>query len=509
MLIAFRVDATPATGNGHLARCLTLADALTSARARCLFLCRDLPVAAASQVAGRGHMLRSLESGLRTPDLVGPAHAQWLAAGHGRDAQEVAGLLEAERPDWLVVDHYGIDAAWEKRLRPHCRQLMVLDDLADRAHDCDLLLDPGAIPRLEQRYRALVPADCVLMLGSRYALLRPEFDAARAAMPARTRKIPRRVLVMFGGQDEAGQTLEAVAALQASAGATDFTVDVLIPEINCRRSEIAQACAADERFRLHVASKEVARLMAVADLAIGSGGGATYERLGLQCPSFLTVASENQRAPLQSLADLALLTLYEGRAELEALLRQAFDEGVAPPPDTVRNGVPAVVDALMHRLVCLKPVVARDVARSLRWMQDATLRHEFMLRAAPTRASHFAYWRRLLEDRSQMVYSIFAGQCHVGQAGLRNIEREAGRAELWLYLGQAATRGQGYGEAALARLESVIKNELSCHTAVLHVGRHNTRAIRLYDKAGYQPADYNEQAGFVSAEGVLRMEKAL
>lgn len=511
MLIAFRVDATPAIGSGHLARCLTLADALARAGERCLFLCRGLPPAQAAQVGARGHTLHALAQLPPARSAQGgPAHAHWLAAGQEQDAREVAVILDAHSPDWLIVDHYGLDSVWETMIRPHCGQLMVLDDLADRRHDCDLLLDPGVSPQLEQRYRALVPSACLLMIGPCFALLRPEFDAALATMPVRKTKTPRRVLVMFGGEDQAGQTLGAIAALRTTCPPGVITeVDVVIPEMNCWRHEIVQACAADQRFRLHVASNEVARLMAGADLVIGSGGGATYERLALQCVSFLTVAAENQRAPLLALAAMGLLTLYEDRSQLEALLRHAFDQGVAPPPLVVRNGVPAVLDALLHRLVWLKPVCARDVGRSLRWMQDEQLRYEFMLRGVLSRASHFAYWRRLLQDQTQKVYSIIAGGRHVGQAGLRNIDCVASRAELWLYLGAALNRGRGWGEAALRRLEAVIKNEFGCRLSVLHVGRHNARAIRLYEKAGYRHTGYDDKAGFVASEGVLRMEKTL
>lgn len=105
-----------------------------------------------------------------------------------------------ERADWLVIDHYGLDLRWERLVRPFVGSIFVIDDLADRRHDCDLLLDQNYYRGAESRYAALVPASCHQLIGPGYVILRPEFERLKATRE-RDRTTVRRILVNFGGVD--------------------------------------------------------------------------------------------------------------------------------------------------------------------------------------------------------------------------------------------------------------------------------------------------------------------
>src|SRR5690606_30061812 len=182
--------------------------------ARTRFVCRPLPAGLGELVAGRGHELASLPPGSdAVRALPDPPHAEWLGATQADDADATLAALAGEGTwDWLVVDHYALDARWEARLRSVARRILAIDDLADRRHDCDALLDQNFYADGPARYEGLVPGHCLRLLGPRHALLRPEFGAARARLRERGDTV-RRLLVFFGGIDARNLTGAALDAL--------------------------------------------------------------------------------------------------------------------------------------------------------------------------------------------------------------------------------------------------------------------------------------------------------
>lgn len=288
MRIAVRVDASPALGAGHLARCMTLATALRRDGAAVLLICR----ADASP----------LTAALRTGNV--PVH--WLTAEQtadpSADARATCAAL-TEPCDWLIVDHYGLDAAWEQVLRARARRILVIDDHAARRHDCDLLLNPN-LPVTAADYRGRVPETCRLLLGPQYALLRDEFHRQRATVRAREGTV-RRLLISCGGSDPGNATAQALAALAilAQAGAlSEIAVEVIAgPGHRHWRALRAQTHALPgARFRR--ATRQMAAAMAAADVAIGAGGGSLWERCFLGLPALVITVADNQRAATAALA---------------------------------------------------------------------------------------------------------------------------------------------------------------------------------------------------------------
>ncbi|RPH61961.1 MAG: UDP-2,4-diacetamido-2,4,6-trideoxy-beta-L-altropyranose hydrolase, partial [Burkholderiales bacterium] len=291
MRVAFRTDASDRIGTGHLMRCLTLADALRAAGARTRFVCRPLPQGLGELVASRGHELVVLPAGTTVaghggrlpPGEAAPAHAAWLDATQGDDAEATLAVLAGGGDrDWLVVDHYALDARWESRLRARANRILAIDDLADRRHDCDALLDQNFYADMHGRYRGLVPDGCAMLLGPRYALLRPEFAAARAVLGIRGEAV-RRVLVFFGGVDARNLTGAALDALDAIG--TDLEVDVVIGATHPQHDAIVARCAARARTTCHVQASNMAELIAAADIGVGAAGVATWERCALGLPA--------------------------------------------------------------------------------------------------------------------------------------------------------------------------------------------------------------------------------
>jgi UDP-2,4-diacetamido-2,4,6-trideoxy-beta-L-altropyranose hydrolase len=240
------------------------------------------------------------------------AHAHWLGASQTQDAQASVQALSDRTWDWLIVDHYALDARWESALRRTARQIMVIDDIADRQHDCDVLLDQNFYADMQTRYTGKVPSHCQLLLGPRYALLRDEFRKLREQVKPRTGPV-KRILVFFGGVDAGNYTGRTIEAL-AEMGAKEAHVDVVIGAQHPCRAEIETNCVA-QGFVCHVQTDKMAELMAAADLAIGAGGSASWERCCLGLPALLVALADNQIDIAQAL-DLNGSCIYIGTFEM-------------------------------------------------------------------------------------------------------------------------------------------------------------------------------------------------
>lgn len=297
MKIVFRADASLVIGTGHVMRCLTLADALRSRGGRCSFVCRAHPGHLLDLIRARGHEAHALPfdheiSTSRTGAL--HDHADWLGADWAMDAQQTQAILAGEHEvDWLVVDHYALDVRWERVLKPRSRHLMVIDDLADRPHDCDLLLDQNWVGAGSgMRYAGLVPDKCKTLLGPRYALLNPEYEQLRASMSERDGLI-HRVLVFMGGADPSNQTSKALEALMHPA-LQSLAVDVVVGVNHPDPKQVRMSAARRPATTFHQGIPSLARLMAEADIMIGAGGSTTWERMCLGLPAIVIGIAQNQ-----------------------------------------------------------------------------------------------------------------------------------------------------------------------------------------------------------------------
>jgi UDP-2,4-diacetamido-2,4,6-trideoxy-beta-L-altropyranose hydrolase len=322
---AFRTDATSQIGIGHFMRCLTLAEELKKQGAQIRFISRDLPVHFSDMLDAEGLEYVLLNTGGTQEPVDDLAHSNWLGTSQAQDAQATIQALADHLWDWVVVDHYALDERWEGEVRVGAKQLMVIDDLADRRHDCDMLLDQNFYTDMQTRYSDKVPEQCRLLLGPRYALLRDEFRRLRRQIKPHTGEV-QRILVFFGGVDTENYTSIAIEALAAMNGTQH--VDVVIGTQHPYREEIQNTCIS-HGYVCHVQTTRMAELMAEADLAIGAGGVATWERCCMGLPSIVGAIAQNQ---LQSAKDLSILgvirfvgTAHEITVEkLKQEIKQAF-----------------------------------------------------------------------------------------------------------------------------------------------------------------------------------------
>jgi len=312
--IAFRADASPKIGSGHVMRCLALADALRSRGDETLFIARTMPDGLQRRLAQSGHRLAlSSPAPRRTPtDPNDPPHADWLDTDWETDAAATLSALAPGRWDWLAVDHYALDARWAAQVRQGAARILVIDDVADRPLDADLVLDPNLQPDPQARYlrRLIHPDRDKLMLGPSFALLRPEF-ASLAARRSRRPRALQTLLIAFGGGDAKGATASALDQLLDPAF-EGLRLIVVLGGLHPARTELERLCTDRAHTELIFDSADVASLMLRSDLAIGAGGGMTYERMCLGLPAIMIALERNQEGPSAYLAARGLTT-YLGR----------------------------------------------------------------------------------------------------------------------------------------------------------------------------------------------------
>ena len=320
MNVVFRVDASIEMGIGHIMRCLTLADALRDEGAQCHFVCREHPGNMIVQIADRGHQICPLplsqeeqqsESGqVDIEETVLPVHFPWLGCDWMTDARQTEKCIGSQTVDWLIVDHYVLDERWEKHMRSTCPKIMVIDDLADRHHDCDLLLDQ-TFGRSNQDYEQLVPTGCTIITGAKYALLRPEFAALRKYSLTRRKKPGlEHLLISMGGIDKDNVTGKILQALKECILPEACHITVVMGEKAPWLEDVkTQAKRLQWSVVVRVNVTDMAQLMADSDLAIGAAGSTSWERCCLGIPTIMFVTAKNQKLAARQLEQVGAVIL--------------------------------------------------------------------------------------------------------------------------------------------------------------------------------------------------------
>ena len=296
-LIYIRVDSSFQIGSGHVERCITLSKELKKKGMKVHFICRAHCGSIESRIKSEGFdvtMLPINQNTLNKSDLKPKFnYTHWLGTNWKRDAKDIIHILLKKKPKWLIIDHYAIDFNWENLVKSFMDiNIMVIDGLANRKHNCEILLDHTYSNNGKLKWDGLVPSNCKLLLGTKYTLLRPEFIKAKKNLRKRTGKI-RRILVAFGGSDELNITVKALEAIISFKKSKIF-VDVVVGKNNRYITQIQKLCNKSKSIVLHIQSSNIAKLMSKADLSIGAGGTMLWERCYLGLPSIIVSIAKNQ-----------------------------------------------------------------------------------------------------------------------------------------------------------------------------------------------------------------------
>jgi UDP-2,4-diacetamido-2,4,6-trideoxy-beta-L-altropyranose hydrolase len=298
-LILIRTDASYAIGSGHVMRCLSLAEELSNNGATVEFVTRNHKGNINKQINIKGFKVNLLPRPIKATSKESlNRYNQYLGVTQDIDADETIQIITEKKLDWIIVDHYALDCQWEKKLRLHTNNLMVIDDMANRSHDCDILLDQNYIKDLS-RYDQFLAPDVIKLLGPKYALLRKEFVEKIKSSRQKKRTI-KKVFVFFGGSDCNNLTSVAIKAL-SSDNLKHLSTDVVIGSNNINHEKIKLEVDKYPNMKLHTQISNISYLMEKADIAFGAGGTTTLERIALGLPSIVVTIAKNQ---IETIRDL-------------------------------------------------------------------------------------------------------------------------------------------------------------------------------------------------------------
>lgn len=493
--IAIRCDATAHIGSGHVMRCLNLANALQKTGAQITFVCRENPGHLLGLIESSKHKVISLPSSasfssedLNRVDLMGVTQAE--------DAQQTAEILKAiGNLDWLIVDHYSLDEEWETAVRPLTKFIMVIDDLANRNHNCDLLLDQNLVEQMTTRYIGKVPVACGMLLGPEYALLQPIYAELHNRIPPRGGPI-KRIFIFFSGADRDNLTGRALAAF-LRLDRQDIEVDVVVNAGSPFLEDIRQQVAGYANINLHSGLPTLATLMAKADLAIGAGGVTSWERICLGLPSLVVTLSENQRAIAKKQSRCGLVYWLGHHNEIDELtIAQALGNLIQKDLDkdwSLRcidavdgNGVNRVCAALT--VTATTPLRARharlsDEARLLEWANDPVTRRNAFSSEQISPEVHRDWFRAHLRDVESCHFYLVETENSVAVGQVRfDFADQAWSID---YALAPHFRGRGLGRPLLEAALLKLREDESGGMVLGRVKKKNQPSCQVFESLGF------------------------
>lgn len=331
--VVFRVDASPKLGIGHIMRCLSLADILKAIEdIQIEFVCCEgLPYSLANRILNNGYKLYSIKG---NTDPI-------------EESKQFLNIYRRKKLDWVVVDHYGIDEVWESAIRPITKGIIVIDDLANRNHQCDILIDQNLYSDMHDRYNSLVPNNCKKFLGPEFSLIRKEFFELKSTV--RVREKCKNVLVSFGGSDPTGEISKVLSALENNAEKfRNLFFHFVAGPANVKQEELRQRSEKLSNIKFYTQIDNMAELLSKVDLAIGGGGISLWERCFMGVPSIVIIVAENQRKAIEEAEDRQLLWNLGTSQEVTSNLIAQTLKDIILNPDSLKDKSVRTIDFLSH-----------------------------------------------------------------------------------------------------------------------------------------------------------------
>lgn len=488
--VAFRVDASSKIGTGHFMRCFTLAIALRQCGVHVRFISRYLPEHLHAMLVKEMCEFTLLE-GVGNVSLDELKHAHWLGVSQTQDATDSIRALSGYIWDWLIVDHYALDSRWESALRKVAKKILVIDDIADRKHDCDILLDQNFYSDMQARYIGKIPVGSQFLAGPYYALLRDEFRQLRKKLEPRMGPV-KRILVFFGGVDADNYTRAAISALSEIV-VDQLRIDVVIGSQHPDRNGIKDACE-KLGFFLHVQTDKMAELLAVADMVVGAGGSTIWERCCLGVPSLSICVAGNQVRQIEDAAlegllygpeikdSVALTIKTHTKALLEnSTLRSLISRKAWSAVDG--RGVIRVIRNLLIGEIDIQVVKPSDSPKLFEWRNHPRVRSASKNQELISWEGHQKWFSSVMASNDRI---LLIGRTNTMDVGVVRFDIQEEAAEISIYL-VPDTDSSGQGQSLLWAAEQWFrKNRPAIRFIRANVLGRNELSQRMFLEAGYE-----------------------
>jgi len=502
MNVFIRVDASIKMGSGHVMRCLALAEGLRFRNNEVTFICRAHSGNRIDLIDQKGFSVIKLPfHPSNASDSYVESNEYKIGVSSEEDSRETCAAIMDRSVDWLIVDHYSIDACWHRVLRKHVNKLMVIDDLANRELDCDLVLDQG-YGRQESDYRRLIPKNALMLLGPQYALLRNEFPKLRRQALQKRKEYTntKRILVSMGGMDAENLTGLILEGLSLCEWSVMPEIDVVLGKIAPHLGSVYEMAQSDSlKISVHTDANNMAELMLAADIAFGAGGSTSWERCCLGLPSIMTAVAENQQFVVLNLAQSGAVVNMGSYQEISASIVKEFFMGLYEDrnvylemsekaslicdglgvnrvlnviePVSVKDGMPVYVT----------PALMEDVELIFQWQQDKRTREYSKNSNSPAWEEHSKWMQSCLSNNDKYLNMIVYGDTKAGVIRLDRIisaEYEAYMISIFI---SPIFYNLGLGAVAL----EIVRDMYPSAELQAEILPENDASINLFIKSGY------------------------
>lgn len=503
-------------------RCLALARELDALGAKVEFICRRHVGNLVSLVEQDGFLVHALPSPERSPGSGDQAYAgdlrpeDCLGVSVGKDVAETSIVVEERKPDWLIIDHYGIDTQWESEL--HCQGLkvMVIEDLTTRVHNCEVILNQNFFPYKFDQYLRRVPEDCVQFVGPQFALLRPEFTQARPRR-RQIRKPVERVLLFFGADPS-----NVTTALLRLLGHPDFDhlrIDVVLSAGNIHRDAVVEAVAKHGNAQLHIQIKNISDLMIQTDLCVGAGGISMLERLCVGLPSLVVTIASNQERSSRELYREGLLVWCASSENLDfkqvhaaikdAVARPFLLESIAKkgmelvPGNGARIVAKFLVKGSLPNGLTVRHARLADSETYWNWANDELVRVNAFRSGSIEWETHREWFQKRISSRDS---KLIIAESVVGPVGQVRFDRVG---EFWIIDFSVARqfRGHDRGQEVLALAIKLFRKS-SPAPLIGEVKEVNFASIKVFQKLGFSEISVKKAGvrGFKLTTGAVHVD---
>ena len=142
------------------------------------------------------------------------------------------------------------------------------------------------------------------------------------------------------------------------------------------------------------------------------------------------------------------------------------------------------------KLICgnleLQPITSDDTDDILKWRNNENVKKYFIDQREVRREDHIRWLKEKSETGRVVQFIISQNERHVGTVFLKNIDYQHRKAEYGIFIGEEDITGKGIGTAVAKRMTEYAFKELKLHKLYLRVLEDNIRAVRCYEKAGFQ-----------------------
>ncbi|MFA5775066.1 MAG: UDP-2,4-diacetamido-2,4,6-trideoxy-beta-L-altropyranose hydrolase, partial [Ilumatobacteraceae bacterium] len=444
MTFGIRVDSSARIGTGHLVRSLTLANKLRSRGEDVIFLSQSLDNDMSSLVTDAGFEVLNVDTSRTNHE-----------SPEARDALESLRLINSRSINRVILDHYDLSLGWEEQIGKEVDQVFVIDDLTNRRHRCDLLLNQNLVPPHDEEYASSSHGARHVLVGPKFALLQDEYASIRSIRSGGNSRVER-ISVFMGGSDPDNATELVLRSLDA-VDLKGIVVDVVIGRANFHRTQLLQTFGRNPAFTFQSGFSSLAALFGESDLAIGAGGTTNWERMCLGIPSIVVDIAENQREICVELARAGLIEYLGGFQSVRQTDIQNAIEKLRTDQDLRYQfswqGQIAVDGLGAHRVVetllpsssnslSLRRTRIGDMSLYFNWVNEFSVRQNSINFQPIPWHVHEAWFKSRIDDPTCQMYVLCADDLPIGQI------RFGKNGEEWTidYSLDEIVRGRGWGK---------------------------------------------------------------